>query len=138
MSDIQKTYVVLGLVLFLLGLLTGLAIPALKNPRMGLAGHMVGMTNGPFLIIVGLLYPHLNLSHTWDVITLVLLAYSSFANWTAMQLGSMWGAGRRFAPVASGEHQASAAKERTVDFLLASLAPVIIAATIILIIGVLN
>ncbi|MCW2799587.1 MAG: hab, partial [Aeromicrobium sp.] len=47
----QDLLFALGLILFLLGLLTGLAIPALKNPRMGLAGHMVGMTNGPFLIV---------------------------------------------------------------------------------------
>lgn len=44
----------LGLTLFLLGPITGLAIPALKNPRMGLASHLQGMTNGP-LRIVGVL-----------------------------------------------------------------------------------
>ncbi|MCW2800994.1 MAG: hab, partial [Aeromicrobium sp.] len=128
----------LGLILFLLGLLTGLAIPALKNPRMGLAGHMVGMTNGPFLIVVGLLWPHVDLSHIWQVITIVLLTYSSFANWLAMQLGALWGAGRNFAPTAAGDHRASATKERIVDFLLVSLAPVIIAATVLLLVGVLR
>ena len=138
MSDIQKTYFVIGLILFLLGLLTGFAVPALKNPRMGVAAHMVGMTNGPFLIVVGLLYPYLHLGHTWDVITLVLLAYGSGANWLAMQLGSMWGAGRKFAPGAAGAHQASAGKERVVDFLLATLAPAMTAATVILIVGVLR
>lgn len=138
MSDIQKAYFVLGLAQFLLGLLTGLVVPALKNPRMGIAGHMVGITNGPFLIVVGLLSPYLTLSHTWDVITVVLFAYGSYANWLAMQLGSLWGAGRRFAPGASGEHQASAAKEGTVDFLLASLAPAMIVATVVVIVGILR
>ena len=53
MQDLLFT---LGLALFLLGLITGLVIPVLKNPRMGVSGHMVGMTNGPFLIVVGLLW----------------------------------------------------------------------------------
>ena len=49
----QTTLFALGLILFLLGLITGLLVPVLKNPRMGLAGHLGGMTNGPFLIIAG-------------------------------------------------------------------------------------
>ncbi|GAA3521870.1 hydrogenase [Aeromicrobium panaciterrae] len=134
----QELLFALGLILLLLGLLTGMAIPVLKNPRMGLAAHMVGMTNGPFLIVVGLLWPHVDLSHTWQVVTIVLLAYSSFANWLAMQLGSLWGAGRKFAPSAAGDHRASATKERIVDGLLATLAPLIIAATVLLLIGVLR
>ncbi|MDX6276430.1 MAG: (hydroxyamino)benzene mutase [Nocardioidaceae bacterium] len=134
----QQFLYALGLILFLLGLLTGIAIPALKNPRMGVAGHMVGMTNGPFLIVVGLLWPQLDLSHTWQVVTIWLLAYGSLANWLAMQLGAMWGAGRKFAPGAAGDHRASATKERTVDLLLATLAPVMIAATLLLLVGVLR
>jgi hydroxylaminobenzene mutase len=105
---------------------------------MGVAAHMVGMTNGPFLIVVGLLWPYLSLSHGWDVATVVLLAYGSVANWLAMQLGASWGAGRKFAPGAAGEHRASVAKERTVDFLLATLAPVMVVATAVLIVGVLR
>src|SRR5690348_15250306 len=103
----QDLLLTLGLILFLLGLLTGLAVPVLKNPRMGVASHLVGMTNGPFLVVVGLLWPHLNLSHTWQVVTLVLLVSSSYANWLATQLGALWGAGRRFAPAATGDHRAS-------------------------------
>ena len=134
----QDLLFALGLILFLLGLLTGLAVPVLKNPRMGVASHMVGMTNGPFLIVVGLLWPYLDLSHAWQVVTVVLLAYSSYANWLATQLGALWGAGRKFAPGATGDHHASAVKERIVDFLLVSLAPLIIAATVILLVGVLR
>ena len=44
----------------------------------------------------------------------------------------------KFAPGAAGGHVASAAKEGLVNFLLMSLAPVMIAASIILIVGVLR
>lgn len=136
MTLVQDLLFTLGLILFLLGLLTGVAIPFLRNPRMGLSSHMVGMTNGPFLIVVGLLWPHLDLSHGWEVVTVVLLAYSGFANWLATQLGALWGAGHAFAPAASGEHRASPFKERVVDGLLVTLAPAFVAATVLLIVGV--
>jgi (hydroxyamino)benzene mutase len=132
----QDVLIELGLVLFLLGLLTGLAIPALKNPRMGLASHLQGMTNGPFLILAGLLWPRIHLPHGWGVATVILLGYGAYANWLATQLGALWGAGRRFAPHATGEHQSSTARERLVDLLLVTLAPAMIAGTVLLLIGV--
>jgi hypothetical protein len=51
----------LGLVLFLLGLLTGFAVPALKNPRMALSSHLEAILNGIFLVLLGLLWPHVDL-----------------------------------------------------------------------------
>ena len=134
----QTALFAMGLVLFLLGLVTGLLVPTLTNPRMGVASHLQGMTNGPFLVLIGLLWPYLELSHPWQIVTLVLLAYGTYANWLATHLAAMWGAGRKFAPAAAGENVASPAKESCVNFLLASLAPAMIAATIILIVGVLR
>ncbi|GAA1888778.1 MAG: hydrogenase [Williamsia herbipolensis] len=127
-----------GLILLLLGLLTGLAVPALTNPRMGLASHLQGMTNGPLLVIVGLLWPHVDLPHVLDAVTVVLLIYGTYANWLATQLGAIWGAGRRFAPAASGDHFASGGKETVVDGLLLTLAPAMIVAVVLLIVGVLR
>ncbi|WNG86382.1 hydrogenase [Mycobacterium sp. ITM-2016-00317] len=126
----------LGLILFLLGLITGVAVPALKNPRMGLASHLQGMTNGPLLVVVGLLWPYVNLSHGWQVVAVALLVYGAYANWLATQLAAIWGAGRKFAPGAAGEHVASAVKEGLVNALLVSLVPAMVAATLILIVGV--
>jgi hydroxylaminobenzene mutase len=134
----QTSLFALGLVLILLSLITGLAIPAMKNPRMGLASHLQGLTNGPLLIVVGLLWPHVHLSGVWAIVTVVLLSYGAYANWLATQLAAIWGAGRRFAPSAAGDHVASAAKEGVVNALLVSLAPAMIAATVILIVGVLR
>jgi hypothetical protein len=61
----QHLLFVFGLVLFLLGLLTGLVVPMVKNPRMGIASYLQGMTNGPFLLVVGLMWPCLQLAHAW-------------------------------------------------------------------------
>ena len=40
LPSMQTTLFALGLVLFLLGLVTGLLVPMLRNPRMGIAGHL--------------------------------------------------------------------------------------------------
>ncbi|MBI3217308.1 MAG: hydrogenase [Mycobacterium sp.] len=125
-----------GLILFLFGLITGVAVPVVKNPRMALASHLQGMTNGPVLIIVGLLWPYISLTHLWQVTAVALLVYGAYANWLATQLAAIWGAGRKFAPGAAGDHVASGIKEGLVNFLLVSLAPAMIAATIILIVGI--
>jgi hydroxylaminobenzene mutase len=138
LASVQDLLIVLGLVLFLLGLLTGLAVPAMKNPRMGVASHLQGMTNGPFLVVAGLLWPRLDLSDATETLTVVLLVYGTYANWLATQLGAVWGAGHRFAPGATGDHRASAGQERLVDVLLLTLAPAMVAATALLVVGVLR
>lgn len=117
----QTMLFTLGLVLFLIGLLTGFAVPALKNPRMALSSHLEAVFNGMFLVILGLLWPHLHLPHAWGVAAVALIVYAGYANWLATLLAAAWGAGRRLAPIATGDHEASAAKEGLVSFLLISL-----------------
>ncbi|NLG45324.1 hydrogenase [Gordonia sp. (in: high G+C Gram-positive bacteria)] len=132
----QTTLFVLGLVLFLLGMLTGLAVPASKNPRMGVASHLEGVMNGPFLIVVGLLWPYLDLAHGWRLAVVILLAYGTYAYWLATQLGALWGAGGKYAPIATGEHVASPTKENVINVLLVSLTPAMIVGCVILVVGV--
>jgi (hydroxyamino)benzene mutase len=134
----QEALIALGLVLFLLGLLTGQAVPAVKNPRMALASHLQGMTNGPFLVVIGLLWPRLHLPELARVAAFALLAYGTYANWLATQLAAIWGAGHRFMPGATGDHRGTPAQERTVDVLLMALVPAMIVGTVLVLIGVLR
>ncbi len=125
----------LGLVLFLLGLLTGFAVPVLKNPRMALSSHLEAVLNGMFLVLLGLLWPHTHLPNVLGVTAVVLIVYSAYANWVAALLAAAWGAGRKLAPIATADHEASAAKERFVSFLLVSLSPSIVVGVGIVIFG---
>ena len=45
-----------GMFLFLLGMLTAFVEPRVTNVRMGLAAHLVGLTNGIFLISLGAIW----------------------------------------------------------------------------------
>jgi (hydroxyamino)benzene mutase len=125
----------LGLILFVIGLLTGFAIPVLKNPRMGLTSHLEGLLNGMFLALLGLLWPHVHLSHAWGVTAVALIVYSAYANWLATLLAAVWGAGRTFAPIAAGEHEASKTKEGVFGFLLISLSVAVVVGVVIVIAG---
>jgi (hydroxyamino)benzene mutase len=132
----QTVLFTLGLVLFLLGLLTGFAVPTLKNPRMALSSHLEAVLNGMFLVLLGLLWPHIHLPSAWGVAAVVLIVYSAYANWVAALLAAAWGAGRKFAPIAAGDHRAAAAKEGFVGFLLVSLSLSIVVGVVLLIFGV--
>jgi hydroxylaminobenzene mutase len=131
----QTVLFTLGLVLFLLGLITGFAVPALKNPRMALSSHLEAVLNGIFLVVLGLLWPYIDLPDAWEVTAVVLIVYAAYANWLASLLAAAWGAGRKLAPIAAGDHEASAAKERFVSFLLVSLAVSIVVGVGIVIVG---
>lgn len=135
-SEMQTVLFTLGLVLFLLGLLTGIAVPALKNARMALASHLEGLLNGMFLLLLGLLWPHVHLPDAWRITAVTLIAYSAYANWLATLLAAAWGAGRRLAPIAAGDYEASSPKERVVSFLLVSLSLSILVGVGIIIVGV--
>lgn len=110
----------LGIALFLLGLLVGFAVPALANPRMGLASHLEGLMNGLFLIALGLSWPRLMLSARLLTATFWLACYGAFANWIATLLAAAWGAGRMM-PIAAQGHTGAPWQEGVVQALLISL-----------------
>lgn len=124
----------LGILLFLLGLLTGLAVPVLKNPRMGLSSHLEALMNGMFLVILGLIWPRIDLSHTWLTVTFWLIVYAAFANWIATLLAGVWGAGRLM-PIAAGSHTSTPGRERVIGFLLISLSLSVIAGSVLILVG---
>lgn len=82
-----------GVTLFLLGLITGFAIPALANPRMGLSGHLEGVMNGTFLIAIGAVWSKMTLSALLQRVTFWLLIYGTYANWLFVNLAAMFGTG---------------------------------------------
>lgn len=131
----QTLLLKLGLALFLLGLVTGFAVPTLRNSRMGLSSHLEGVLNGMFLALLGLAWPHVHLPHSWALTAVVLIVYSAYANWLATLLAAAWGAGRKFAPIAAGDHEASGIKESVVAFLLVSLSVAIVVGVVIVIVG---
>ena len=51
-----------GMLLFIVGLLTGFAEQHFANVRMGLAAHLEGLMNGIFLLALGAIWTQVRLS----------------------------------------------------------------------------
>jgi len=125
----------LGLALFLLGLLTGLAVPALANPRMALASHVEAVMNGMFLMLLGLVWPALRLSPRLLSAAFSLAVYAAFTNWLATLLAAVWRAGNPMMPLAAQGSVGSPAQELVLKALLVSLALAMIAACVLVLFG---
>jgi hydroxylaminobenzene mutase len=109
-----------GMALFVLGLLTGFCVPALENPRMGLASHLEGVLNGLLLMLLGVVWPRLRFSRKQAELTLGLVVYGTFANWAATLLAALWGAGSAM-PIAASGNMGLAWQEALLNVLLYSL-----------------
>jgi hydroxylaminobenzene mutase len=93
----------LGILLFLLGLITGLILMNFTNPRMGLSAHLEGVMNGLFLIAAGLLWNELRLSPGWLKAGYWILLYGTFANWSFTLLAAILGTSK-ITPIAGAGH----------------------------------
>lgn len=124
-----------GVALFLLGLLTGLAVPKMANPRMGLAAHVEGLMNGLFVLVLGLLWPRLQLSPRAITIAFWLAIYGSLANWLATLTAAVLPAGSALMPLAGAGHVGTPLQEAAIKGLLVSLSLAMITLCVLVIIG---
>jgi (hydroxyamino)benzene mutase len=77
-----------GMLLFLLGLVTGLAEPQFKNVRIALAAHLEGVMNGIFLIALGAVWDKLRFSARQSAAAYWTALYG---NWMATVLAAVFG-----------------------------------------------
>jgi len=124
-----------GFGLFLLGLLTGFVIPAMRNPRLGLSSHLEGVMNGMFLILLGIVWSRFSLSpvlHKWGFWLALIGAYT---NWATTLLAGFWGAGAELMPIAGGDLQGLFWQEILIKIGLGSLSVSMIAVSLLAIWG---
>ena len=104
-----------GMVLFLLGLLTGALIPELTSPRLGLAAHMEALLNGIFLILVGgVVWKELRLPERLAAAGFWLLLASAYASWGFCLLAAVFGASQTLS-IAGVGHSAAPWQEQLVS-----------------------
>ena len=103
-----------GILLFLFALLVGLAVPRFAVPRLGLSTHLLGVMQGTFLLVLGSLWPKLQLTQGVSRVGSYLGVYGCIAAWTANLFGALWGAGRSMLPIAAGQAQGNLVQERII------------------------
>ncbi|WP_066481863.1 MULTISPECIES: hypothetical protein [unclassified Sphingomonas] len=106
-----------GFVLFALGLLIGIAIPKLRNPRMGLSAHLTAVQTGPALIAIALFWPYLTVPEAWAAGVIHALWLSSYLLVAGILLAALVGASRSL-PIAGQGHRASQTMETVVTVLV--------------------
>ncbi|MCF8242920.1 MAG: hydrogenase [Melioribacteraceae bacterium] len=120
-SDQSRKLIRFGVLLFLLGLITGFLIPLTANPRMGLSSHLEGTLNGMLLIIFGVIWTKLNLSGRLLKWSFGLLLFGTFTNWATTLFAAIWGAGSEMMPIAGAGYQGTLWQEIIIKFGLISL-----------------
>ncbi|MBU2493093.1 MAG: hydrogenase [Bacteroidetes bacterium] len=124
-----------GILLFLLGLITGFLIPAMQNPRMGLSSHLEGTLNGMLLILFGLIWTKLRLSNSVLKWGYGLSLFGTFTNWGTTFLAGIWGAGSEMMPFAGNDSTGLFWQELVIKFGLISLSIAMLAVCGILLWG---
>ncbi len=123
-----------GMILFLLGLLTGLMIMFLKNPRMGLAAHLEGVFNGVFLVVAGIIWDEIKVSARLKMLCWVSLLYGTFANWFFTLLSAIWGTSK-MTPLSGSGYSGSTFQESVISAGLISVAITMIFSLVVIIYG---
>jgi hydroxylaminobenzene mutase len=127
----ESQMLILATLLFLLGLLTGVAMPLFRNKRMGLSAHLVGVQHGIVLWIVGLIMARLEPSPWLDTLMTWSLVLGLYGLWLSMLLAAIWGASRAL-PMAGEGHQSTPGREGVVTGLVYGPALLIIVGIVIL------
>jgi len=133
-SDPKPWLVRHGLLLFLLGLLTGFAIPAFANPRSGLAAHLEGVMNGTFLIALGLAWSEIRLSKPLARAAFYLALYGAYANWIGTTLSAVLGTSEA-TPIAGAGHRGEPLHEQLVLAILVTVGLSMVAALGLAVVG---
>jgi hydroxylaminobenzene mutase len=130
----NRLQIQLGFVLILLALLTGFGMPVFKNPRLGLTAHLVGVTGGLILIVLGALAGSFALGARAAAVMMGSWVYAAYANWIASLLGALTGASR-LTPIAGAGTTGDELSEAMVSFLLISLSLAALAGTVLAVWG---
>lgn len=117
MSDVNHQLALTGIVLFLLGLFNGFAIPLGRSPRLGLSAHLTGVQSGTFLIAMSVLWPHIVFPGGMSGFMSTALWVSLYLLWLALCLAGLLGAGRGL-PIAGGGIETRPFYQRVVTVLL--------------------
>ena len=113
----QKSLVVAGAALFLLGLLQGAAVQSFTNPRMALSAHLTAVQSGMALMIVGVIWSAISLSVAMLKTSRWTLILGMYGLWFGLTLSAATGASDAL-PIAGAGYDADRLVETGVSALV--------------------
>ncbi len=115
--DRKQSLLFTGALLVLIGLLSGVAVPAMANARLGLSAHLAAVQGGMLVMIVGLAWSHVHLAEQQARVAFATTVFSNYALYAALQLAAVL-ATSRSTPIAGKGAAGSVVQESLVDTLL--------------------
>jgi (hydroxyamino)benzene mutase len=134
MKDAQRRLMWHGMLLFLLGLLTGFAETSFANVRMGLASHLEGVMNGIFLLALGSAWMRLQLSDGIERLAFWTTLYGTYVNWLVTTLAAVFGT-KALSPLTGTSQGGRPWQETVVTFGFLSVGIAIVIAAVLLLWG---
>jgi hydroxylaminobenzene mutase len=123
-----------GMVLFVLGLLTGLIQQHLRNPRMGLAAHLEGIMNGTFLLALGAAWPQVRLSPRLNAVAYWTALCGTYGNWAVTIMAAVFGTAA-MTPIAGSGYSGQRWQEAVVTLGFVSIGIAVLIASLLLLHG---
>jgi hydroxylaminobenzene mutase len=123
-----------GMLLFLLGLLTGLLEQRFTNVRMGLAAHLEGVMNGIFLIALGAIWTEVRLPPPARATAYWTALYGTYVNWLVTTLAAVFGTAAN-SPISAAGHSGQPWQESFVAAGFLSVAVAIITCSVLVLWG---
>jgi hydroxylaminobenzene mutase len=130
----RKILLLSGAMLFLIGLLGGVAVQSFENPRMGLSAHLAGVQNGIFLLLLGGVWHHIRLSQPLLGLVCWFNILGMYLFWLSLTLSAVWGTSRA-TPIAGAGFNGMMWKENVVQVLLYSASASSIISAALLVVG---
>lgn len=117
-----------GMLLFLIGLLTGFAETHFANTRMGLAAHLEGVMNGTFLLALGATWTEVRLSSPTKAVAYWTALYGTYGNWFVTSLAAVFGTAA-LSPITGAGHSGQPWQEAIVKLGFMSVGVAIVTAS---------
>lgn len=136
-TSTRQALLISGALLFLIGLLAGVLVPQMHNPRMGLSAHLAGVQNALVLLVIAAVWEHVVLSQRLRLVLCWSGIASMYGFWLALQLAALWGTSRA-TPIAGAGFEGLQWQEVFVTLLLQGSAVVSILAAALLLAGFLR
>lgn len=134
MQTADRRLVWYGMLLFLLGLLTGFAEQRFTNVRMGLSAHLEGVMNGIFLVALGAIWSAVRLPRLAKAIAYWTALYGTYVNWGVTSMAAAFGTAAN-SPISSAGHSGKPWQESLIANGFLSVAIAIVAASILVLWG---
>ena len=136
LTQIGEQLIFIGIAFFLLGLIQGALIPAVKNSRMALSGHLTAVQCGMALAIFGVIWSLVVLPLSLAMFVAYGCASGFILIWLGITIASVTGASKAL-PIAGAGFSATVTSEFTVTIMVRTGSLLSLIACIMLVFGLL-